>query len=213
MSQLQFNILNKKQSDLFDKLKVFKKEAVLAGGTALSLQIGHRHSFDFDLFFNRKIGLKDTSKLKRCVRVKRIGLQTERQIDIITANDILINLVFFPFKPMFKKIRTFSLPLFAVKDIALNKAFAIGRRATWRDYIDIFFLLKDNHIALKEILKLAPKKFGPEFNERIFLEQLTYFKDIEVTKISFIKKNFSADEVKKFLVTEVKKHKKDIFAA
>ncbi len=212
MLQPRFDILNEKQLELFNKLKVFKKEAALAGGTALALHIGHRHSFDFDIFFNREVSRKDVSKLRRAVRVKKIGLATERQINIITINNILINLVFYPFKPMFKKTKTFSLPLLSVKDIALDKSFTIGRRATWRDYVDMFFLLKGKFITLKEIFELAPKKFGPEFNERLFLEQLIYFKDLEIAKISFIKENFPANEIKKFLIAEIKKHQKELIS-
>jgi hypothetical protein len=54
---------------------------------------------------------------------------------------------------------------------------------------------------------LAPKKIGPEFNDRLFLEQLVYFKDIEVVKISFIRESFSEKEIKNFLISEVKKYK------
>lgn len=138
----------------------------------------------------------------------RFDLLNEKQINIITADDILINLVFYPFKPLFKNVKTFSLPLFSIKDIALDKAFTIGRRALWRDYVDMFFLLKKNCITLKEILALAPKKFGYEFNGRLFLEQLVYFKDLETIKISFFEGNPSNSEIQNFLISEVKKQKK-----
>lgn len=211
MSQIHLDILDNQQKEVFEKLRIYKKEAVLAGGTALSLQIAHRHSYDFDLFFGRKLAEEDIWKLKRVVKLKEVGMQTTEQINIITANNILINLVFYPFPSLFKKIKTFSLPLFSVKDIVLDKAFTIGRRAAWRDYVDLFFLLKKKNITLSWISKMASKKFGPEFNERLFLEQLVYFKDMEATKVSFIEESFVESDVKTFLINEVKKRKTNLF--
>ncbi|MFH1259800.1 MAG: nucleotidyl transferase AbiEii/AbiGii toxin family protein [Elusimicrobiota bacterium] len=207
MSQFHFDILNKEQKEFFEKLKVFNKEAILSGGTALSLQIKHRHSYDFDLFFGEELDRSLIVKARKAVKIKEVGLNTKKQINLITASDILINLVNYPFKPLFKTRPTFSLPLLSVKDIAADKAYTVGRRATWRDYVDIFFLIKNNHIDLGDISKLASRKFGPEFNERLFLEQLVYFKDMEVTKISFVEKKYSDGEIKDFLEEEVKKIK------
>ena len=60
-------------------------------------------------------------------------------------------------------------------------------------------------VTISEILKSAKKKFGFEFNERLFFEQLSYFQDIETTKISFIKKEVPDSEIKRFLIQMVKR--------
>jgi len=194
----------------FEKLKIFRNDAVLGGGTALALQIAHRYSYDFDLFFKRELGRKDILRLKEEIKIKDIELNTTEQINVISGYNIRLNLIFYPFKPLFKVIKTSSLSLLSIKDIALDKAYTIGRRAIWRDYVDIFFLLKDGYITIHEILKSAPKKFGPEFNKRLFLEQLIYFKDLQITKISFFKEEFSENGIKKFLLKEVKNSKNQI---
>ncbi|TSC79732.1 MAG: hypothetical protein G01um101429_407 [Parcubacteria group bacterium Gr01-1014_29] len=210
MSQPSFDILNKPQREIFEKLTSLKKEAVLAGGTALLLQIQHRQSFDFDLFFARELERNDLIKLKKTISIKEVGLNTKEQINIITANDVLINLVFYPFPFIFPQEKTAVIPLASIKDIALDKAYTIGRRALWRDYVDMFFLLKDNHITLSEISASAPKKFGPEFNERLFLEQLIFFGDIEIVKISFLKEQFEEEEIKKFFTSSVQSYRQKI---
>lgn len=60
---------------------------------------------------------------------------------------------------------------------------ALGRRATFRDYVDLYFLLKDGVTSLKEIVEGASRKFVLEghrlFNARLFLQQLVYFGDLE----------------------------------
>jgi len=204
MSQLYFEFLNKNQKEIFESLTIFRKEAALAGGTALCLQIGHRYSFDFDLFFERELKRKDILKLKKVIQIKEITFNTKEQINIITNNDIRITLLFYPFKAVFKKVETPFLPLFSVKDIALDKSYTIGQRAVWRDYVDLFFLLKKGYITISKILKLAPEKFNFEFSERLFLEQLVYFKDLEIIKISFAHESVSSNEIKNFFITEVK---------
>jgi len=58
---MHHNILSDKQSQLLPFLRKFKKNYYLAGGTAIALHIGHRHSIDFDLFTNSTINKKKIS--------------------------------------------------------------------------------------------------------------------------------------------------------
>ena len=55
MTKLYLDILDDRRKRLFSMLKSFEGEWVLAGGTALALQIGHRKSIDFDLFSPKPI--------------------------------------------------------------------------------------------------------------------------------------------------------------
>ena len=43
-------LFDPKRKEIFQKLSVFKKMAVLGDGTAIAAQLGHRKSYDFDLF-------------------------------------------------------------------------------------------------------------------------------------------------------------------
>lgn len=210
MYLLHYDLLDKERMRVFEKLKAFKKEAVLAGGTALFLQIAHRFSFDFDIFLKRELKRADLLKLRRLFKIKEVRLNTSQQLTVVTSKNILITLVYYPYRPLFGLVPTISLPLFSIKDIALDKAFTIGRRAIWRDYVDLFCLLKNGYIGFPEVVKLAEKKFDLEFNPRLLLEQLIYFKDlqIETTKISFIEKRYSPEEIKNFLKRQVDDFKK-----
>lgn len=207
MSSIHLELLDKKRLSVFKSLKIFKGKGTLAGGTALSLQIKHRHSFDFDIFFEHEIKQKHLEKLKSTFDIKKVEFPISDQLTVITSEGINITLVHYYYRPLFKKIETPSLPLYSIKDIALDKAFTIGRRAVWRDYVDLFFILKEKHTDIFELAKSAPKKFGSDFNLKLFLEQLVFFKDLELTKISFIKKEHSLEEIKKFLEEQVKRIK------
>ena len=54
---------------------------------------------------------------------------------------------------------------------------------------------------------MAKIKFGNEFNDRLFLEQLVYFNDIDDTKINFLKRAVLKKELEEFFKTEVGKIK------
>ncbi len=81
------------------------------------------------------------------------------------------------------------------------KLHALGRRAKWKDYVDLYFILKDFH-SIDEITKKATELFKDEFNEKIVREQLGYFDDIDYQQEVNYKKGFKVDEetVKKALV-------------
>lgn len=210
MSLIHPEILDNTRKNVFRKLKAFKKLGYLAGGTALSLQLKHRHSFDFDIFLKKEIGSRERILLRKNFKIEKTILSTSEQFSAITKNGINITLVFYPYKNLFPLIKTQSIPLLSFKDIAADKAFTIGRRGTWRDYVDIFFVLKEEKLSLAEIVKLGLKKFKEEFNEKLFLEQLIYFEDLGEFQISFIGKEYSEKEIKNYLINKVKKFQKEI---
>jgi len=62
--------------------------------------------------------------------------------------------------------------------LAAMKAYALGRRAKWKDYVDLYFIINKYH-SIKKIIARGKDIFKAEFNERIFREQLAYFKDLD----------------------------------
>lgn len=85
--------------------------------------------------------------------------------------------------------------------LAAMKAFALGRRAKWKDYVDLYFIFKAHH-TISEITMRGVEIFGNEFNEKIFRVQLAYFEDIDYSETISYKKGFSTDDeiIKKALV-------------
>jgi hypothetical protein len=210
MSSIHLDTLDDKRREAFLRLKSFKKYGYLAGGTALMLQIKHRRSFDFDIFLNREIKDADLRALKRKFLIREIGLDTSEQLDVLASNFIKITLVYYRYNPLFSLKETDSIPSLSIKDIAVDKAHTIGRRGRWRDYVDMFFILKQRYCSIPEIIRLAIKKFKEEFNAKKFLEQLTYFKDLDRFDISFIGKSYSEKEIKNYLIQQVKTYQQSI---
>ena len=61
--------------------------------------------------------------------------------------------------------------------IAAMKAFALGRQAKWKDYVDLFFTFK--HHSIQEVMDQAHEYYGEgEFNDKLFRGQLDFHQDI-----------------------------------
>ena len=82
------------------------------------------------------------------------------------------------------------------------KAFALGRRAKWKDYVDLYFILKAGH-SIADITTKGKEIFENEFNEKIFRTQLAYFEDIDYSEQVAYKSGFAVnDEVVKAALIE-----------
>ena len=84
-------------------------------------------------------------------------------------------------------------------NLASMKAYTLGERAKWKDYVDLFFILKD-YFSLKNVVDRANELFKEGFNERLFREQLSYFQDIDYEdEVEYLVAEPSKEEIKKYL--------------
>jgi len=85
--------------------------------------------------------------------------------------------------------------------LAAMKAFALGRRAKWKDYVDLCFMLK-NCFSIKDISMEADRIFGELYSEKLFRQQLAFHKDIDYSETVEFLPGFEMDEqeVKEFLI-------------
>lgn len=208
MTSLYLDVLNKPGRDLLPKLSLFNKNGgVLAGGTAIALQIRHRVSQDFDIFLPTTISPSLESKLRRLLGQFLLKqFRTRNQLTVIGPHQEKVTLVTYLYPPLHPLVETGSLPLFALPDLATNKAYTIGRRGLWRDYIDIYFLLKDDRLTLTQIISEASQRFKDEFSPKLFLEQLIYTKDLPNFEVTFLRDEASPSRVISFLESQVKNY-------
>jgi len=183
----------------------------LAGGTALMLQIGHRLSFDFDCFSEEELSPTILRKAKRIFGTAIFPrVQTREQLTFTTSENIEVTFVYHPYPSIEKPLETSSLPVFQLDDLAANKTYTIGRRGAWRDYVDLYFLMKWGIYSIFDLIDLTSKKFIGEFHDKLFLEQLTYFDDVEIIPVNFLKESYSDEEIKAYLTNQVKKYLKKV---
>ena len=200
---MHYEALTNKGKRIFNFLAKFSG-FVLGGGTALALQIGHRISIDFDFCTFEDIEKGLLVKAKRVFAEYSIAPLIDNKDELtFLVNNVKVTFLKYPFKQIYKSERLEGLESFSVKEIALMKAYAVGRRGSYKDYVDLYFILKGRHSSLGEIIEKCPQKFGEAFNSRLFLEQLIYLDDVENIDIMFLKEGVTKEEVRKFLEDEV----------
>ena len=195
-------VLNGKQIELLTVMEAFKREYYLVGGTAIALHIGHRRSIDFDMFklspINHK---KNLDKLNASGFSYTVTRRVEEQMNLI-VNDVKVTFFQYPFaiKATAKFENIFRIP--SLIDLAAMKAYALGRRSKWKDYVDLFFLITE-HYSIKQISGRATEIFGELFSEKLFRSQLCYFDDVDYTEqVDYIIANPPSDDKIKQTLTE-----------
>lgn len=201
-------ILDRTRQELLVKLLPFTGEFILGGGTALALQLNHRKSFDFDFFSSAPINKNLLEELSRSIPIINISVDTTGELTFFTKEDIKITFLYYPFSHAFP-IETLDngLKLFSAKDIAIQKAYTIGRRGEYRDYFDLYIILKERYMNFVDIISWAKKIYGGAFEKKLLLQQLVYFGDLLNLDIVPASSHFlpKPQEVKNFFEDLVKK--------
>ena len=195
MITLHPEILTKEQKELLPLVKKFYKDFGLVGGTAIALHIGHRESIDFDLFsFNEFNAFNIKRRIVNFKAIDKIIVSKPYEFTFF-INKVKITFFHYPFKIDYgiDFDKTFRIP--SLLTLAAMKAYALGRRAKWKDYVDLYFIIKDFH-SVAEIAKQCENIFGNEFNEKMFRIQLAYFKDINYAEeVDYLKGFEVSDEI------------------
>ncbi|MDO8529310.1 MAG: nucleotidyl transferase AbiEii/AbiGii toxin family protein, partial [bacterium] len=195
-------ILTEEQIKLLPLVEMFNKDFGLVGGTAIALQIGHRRSIDFDLFSLKEFKNEKIRKIiaKSKCKIEKVFKDEEGQFTFF-INGVQLTFFHYPFKISFSKHFRKILKMPDLLTLAAMKAYALGRRAKWKDYVDLYFIIRKYH-SIEKIINKGKKIFKGEFNEKIIREQLSYFDDMNYSeKIEFMK-GFEVDDkiIKKALV-------------
>jgi hypothetical protein len=174
-------ILSEKQLELLNSIAQYKRSFYLVGGTAIALYLGHRRSIDFDLFtYTRLNKSRIKAKLAQIPYKKHIIFDDVDQLHY-NINEVKVTFFNFPY-PVEHPVKwenIISMP--SLLSLAAMKAFALGRRSKWKDYVDLYFLIT-RFFSIKEIASEAEKIFTSQFSEKLFREQLAFHKDINYSE-------------------------------
>jgi len=193
-------ILDEAQIGLLPLVQQFKREFYLVGGTAIALHIGHRRSIDFDLFKAKRLRInKIIDKINNNNYSFAVSRRVEEQLNL-SINNVKFTFFEYPYRidPNCKFESIIKLP--DLLQLAAMKAFALGRRSKWKDYVDLYFILK-NHHNINKIIDQAIQVYGDLFSEKLFRAQLCFFEDIDYTEdVDFVISNPPTQkEIQKFL--------------
>ncbi|MFA6291911.1 MAG: nucleotidyl transferase AbiEii/AbiGii toxin family protein [Victivallales bacterium] len=171
--------INKKISTLAESLgeSGVIKDFYLAGGTALSLRLGHRKSRDLDFFSQKNFNLTLLSDfLVSKLNAKIIIAETGTLLAEI--NGVKSSFFHYPYKNLEETESWRSIALASLIDISCMKIIAISQRAEKKDFFDFYEIIK---LFSSEKLKAALlEKYGRKsLNCYHILKSLFYFEDAE----------------------------------
>ena len=139
---MYWNIFDKNRYELLKKISeiVSIDDYYMIGGTALSLQLGLRESYDFDFCvkspFNNEILLKELQSIGN-VEV----IQNQKGTCDVLLNEVQVSFFYYPNKVIKEFIETDEIPnlkIASILDIAIMKIIAIGGRGAKKDFFDLF---------------------------------------------------------------------------
>ena len=177
----------------------------LVGGTALSLQIGHRVSVDIGLFTRNDIDkdeIFDFLNRDYCGNYQIHNVQNT--VLQISVNDIKVDFVKYDYHLIEEVKSEDGIRFLGIKDIAAMKLMAIANRGDQaKDFVDIFYLLKE--MSLRDMFEYYKRKYKQDDINSV-KRSLIYFDDVTESNWSAVKLlngALSADEVKRTITEEV----------
>jgi hypothetical protein len=125
--------------------------------------------------------------------------------DELTAfvDNVKITFLTYPFPLLEPQVAAEGVRMLSVKEIGATKAYTIGRRGTYKDYVDLYFIIAEHHASLEEIIGMADRKFGNEFNSRLFTEQLLFMDDVQDYSIDFLKVPVAPEGIRAFFKNKI----------
>lgn len=196
---MHLEILDQPRIDLLKEIvsNIDIGEYYLAGGTALSLQLGLRKSVDFDFFVPHKFNTDAlyTQLADLCPDDIRATTVDDRGTCEVIMNGIKVSFFEYQYDTVYEYVRDKDLPSLAmasIEDIAAMKVAAIGGRGSKKDFFDLYEILTRTNYSVKQLVDDVYEKFGESRNYSYMAMALNYFADADSEHLpeTFVKYNW-----------------------
>lgn len=178
----------------------------LVGGTALSLQFGHRVSIDLDLFTETPFDI-DMLKRRLTDEFKNANLvwQLEKEYSLLCLiNDIKVDMLYYPYPLIDNIIIEEDVRMLSPKDISAMKLSEVSNRGAKKDFFDIYELMQQG-FSLADMFLHYKEKF-PNAEISFVVRSLLYFDDAELEEDPIMLKDYSWEDVKNVIVEKTKEY-------
>lgn len=217
-------IFTPKQLDFLEcvqKESQITKRFYLTGGTALAeFYLQHRLSKDIDLFTEKQevdqkpieAFLKKSSPALGVKKIKRsqfLGLVSYLLI-YKDKKELKVDFNFYPFPRIKKGTKYKNLEVDSLYDIAVNKLHTLFMKPRSRDYIDLYFVLRQKKYSLKRLILDAKAKFDWHIDKINLASQFIRVKDSEEEPSKMLVP-FKRKEMEEFFLKLAKSLEKEIF--
>ena len=150
-------------------------EFLLVGGTALSLQLGHRQSIDIDLFSAEAFDVEEMVQfLQR--RFQYFNQMRFKNSLLGNIGNIKLDIISHQYGWLYPSIEIEGIRMAGLEDIAAMKLNAImGNGSRLKDYVDIAYM--SSCFSLQQMLDFFETKY-PQNNSMMAFKSLSWFNDI-----------------------------------
>ncbi len=203
MGKIDFTSLQKLIFEEIASDKYFKDNFYLSGGTALSVfYLHHRYSEDLDLFtpkpleqqkiisFINLLAKKHKLNLKFTQKEMILWFEVQKQRETLK-----IDFIYFPYPRLNRGKNYKGFEIDSILDIGANKLVVLGINFEPKDYVDLYFILKEKYSIWKlteavkekyhteldlvglgaEFVKAKDLKYLPKMREKLTLKELKEF--------------------------------------
>jgi predicted nucleotidyltransferase component of viral defense system len=185
------------QSELGDRF-------YLAGGTALSLQLGHRLSVDLDFFSPTEDIPTIRPGLEKALVPFNATLADSSWGNLVyLAKNVRVGFYGYGYPLIAPLIETKEVRLASIEDIALMKLDALLSRSARKDFYDLYFICQS--IPLRQIFDYAPQKYPSVRDfETQTTKRLVYFENAEAEANPSILHQVDWQTVKEYFIIQAK---------
>ena len=182
----------------------FLDKYVLVGGSALTLHLCHRKSEDLDFFtYDDSFDKREIFEYLKQFENKEILNQTDEQVDLLLDG---VKVTFFNAKWSFLKPHSMQqFNLASVESIAAMKVNVLFLRAKYRDYYDLYFLVKKS-MSIRKVFECG-LDILEGINYKLFTVAILYTDDIEDDHIEYLDpvEKLTKDEIRQYLEYQISK--------
>lgn len=206
--------------ELVSNEKQITQRFYFTGGTALAeFYLHHRLSEDIDLFnennevnqssinaFLKKISSK--LSIKKIKKSQFLGLVSYLLI-FRDGDGLKVDFNYYPFLRIAKGTNFKNLSVDSLYDIAVNKVHTMFTRTRSRDFVDLYFIMKESNYTLDQLIKDAKVKFDWHIDRVTLASQFVKAKEISDLPIMLVP--FDRNKMEEFFLSLAKSLEGEIF--
>lgn len=205
--------------DLISREPYLCRTFYFTGGTPLAaFYLFHRLSEDIDLFSEQEVNVVAVrswlKKIQGKLGIKSIdyrqflGLHTF-QLYFSPANILKVDFNYYPFPRIEKGMKYKNITVDSIYDIAVNKVHTVITHPRARDFIDLYFIMREKKYDWHDLVKQAKVKF--DWHIDAVQLGLRLLEAAGASDYPRMLKPIKHEEWKSFFLEEARKLKPDIF--